>query len=87
MAKRPARSEWRNVAKLRPSEGSKLGKGIRHEIKHLFHALYEKASFLRLVDPGFEEELKRLKLDRAMDVIGRAHRMERSERRVRNAIR
>jgi hypothetical protein len=78
-AKRAGRAAtgW-NFDKIAKYQGSpKIGAFLRRDVKRLFHELFERANLLALIDQSFVEELKRLKLDQAVDVIGKMHNAER----------
>jgi len=70
---------WTRLPKLK-GKGPKLGRTMRHEIKHLFHELFEKASLLREVDPSFEKEMKKLGLDEPFKMFARAIAQEKGRR-------
>lgn len=70
---------WTHLPKPK-IKGPKLGKTSRHEIKHLFHELYEKAMLLREVDPSFKQEMKKLGFDKPFDLLTRAIAMEKGRR-------
>jgi hypothetical protein len=46
------------VDSLREYSGPKLAKHLRRDINRQVHALHEKITLLRLLDPAFEEELR-----------------------------
>ena len=64
--------------RLKDYRGPKLGKTLRHEVIDCFHALYEKAMLLRLLDPEFERELEHLRLIEPLEIITKA-RHERAQ--------
>jgi hypothetical protein len=63
--------EWTRLPKPK-RKGPKLARTIRHDVKRLFHELYEKAKLLREVDPSFDEEMKQLGFDKPFDLLTRA---------------
>ena len=53
-------------------KGPKLATRLRRQFREQVHVLFERAQLLTILDPRFEEELKRFKLDESMKLFAKA---------------
>ncbi len=51
----------------------KIAKPLRHDIKRLFHELYQKVQLFRTLDPSFDDELKKMHLLEPIDYIAKTY--------------
>lgn len=67
-----ASSEHLDWSRLAQYKGPKLGKQLRHDVKHEIHRLFEHLALLRQIDPRVEEDLRRFKMTEPLDLYAKA---------------
>jgi hypothetical protein len=75
-----AKFEWIRLPAGKPGKGPKLGKPLRHDIKRLFHDLYERTLLLKEIDPSFAQEMTRLGLDKPFALVAKAIAVDKERR-------
>ena len=65
--------------KLAAYKGPKVGRWLRHSVKQHVHDLFEEMTILRLLDPRFEEDLRRFKMLEPLDLYMKTREMGRED--------